>query len=106
VARLGEQGDLLKCSFCGKSQRQVQRLIAGPGVYICNECVDLCCEILNDEGFDTSQEQKTHFITRNRLGGWVGVAERRETVKLVVEAKKNLEDILKLLNLQQISEDP
>ena len=39
----------LKCSFCGKSQEQVKKLIAGPGVYICDECVDLCNEIL-DEG--------------------------------------------------------
>jgi hypothetical protein len=74
-------------------------------VYICNECVGLCCEILNEEGFHTSQEKETQFVSHKRLGGWVGVAERRETVKLVVEAKKNLEDILKLLNLQQIPED-
>ena len=39
----------LKCSFCGKSQENVRKLIAGPGVYICNECVDLCNEILLDE---------------------------------------------------------
>ena len=39
-------GDLLRCSFCGKAQKQVKALIAGPGVYICNECVGLCVEIL------------------------------------------------------------
>jgi ATP-dependent Clp protease ATP-binding subunit ClpX len=39
----------LKCSFCGKHQRQVNKLIAGPGVYICNECVDLCNEIIAHE---------------------------------------------------------
>jgi ATP-dependent Clp protease ATP-binding subunit ClpX len=39
----------LTCSFCGKHQRQVNRLIAGPGVYICNECVDLCVEIIAQE---------------------------------------------------------
>jgi len=44
----------LKCSFCGKSQEQVRKLIAGPGVYICDECVDLCNEILDEELFDTS----------------------------------------------------
>ena len=43
----------LKCSFCGKSQEQVRKLIAGPGVYICDECVDLCNEILDEELFDT-----------------------------------------------------
>ncbi len=43
----------LKCSFCGKSQEQVRKLIAGPGVYICDECVDLCNEILDEELFDS-----------------------------------------------------
>jgi ATP-dependent Clp protease ATP-binding subunit ClpX len=48
VARI-DGGDLLKCSFCGKSQRQVKKLIAGPGVYICDECIDLCNEIIEEE---------------------------------------------------------
>ena len=39
----------LKCSFCGKTQEQVRRLIAGPGVYICDECIELCSEIIVDE---------------------------------------------------------
>jgi ATP-dependent Clp protease ATP-binding subunit ClpX len=45
----GKKSDFLKCSFCGKSQNQVKKLIAGPGVYICNECVDLCNEIIDEE---------------------------------------------------------
>jgi ATP-dependent Clp protease ATP-binding subunit ClpX len=49
VSKFGEGGDLLKCSFCGKSQKQVRKLIAGPGVYICDECVDLCNEIMEEE---------------------------------------------------------
>jgi len=49
VARIGDGADLLKCSFCGKSQKQVKKLIAGPGVYICDECIDLCNEILEEE---------------------------------------------------------
>ncbi len=49
MAKLGEGGELLKCSFCGKSQKQVVRLIAGPGVYICNECIELCNEIMEEE---------------------------------------------------------
>jgi ATP-dependent Clp protease ATP-binding subunit ClpX len=49
VARMGDGGDLLKCSFCGKSQKQVKKLIAGPGVYICDECIDLCNEIIEEE---------------------------------------------------------
>lgn len=49
MARIGDGGDLLKCSFCGKSQKQVQKLIAGPGVYICTECIELCNEIIEEE---------------------------------------------------------
>ena len=48
MAKFGE-GDLLKCSFCGKTQKQVKKLIAGPGVYICDECIDLCNEIIEEE---------------------------------------------------------
>ena len=49
MTKLGESGDLLKCSFCGKSQKQVRKLIAGPGVYICDECIELCNEIIEEE---------------------------------------------------------
>lgn len=49
MARMGESADLLKCSFCGKSQKQVRKLIAGPGVYICDECIELCNEIIDEE---------------------------------------------------------
>ncbi|MGH3687066.1 MAG: ATP-dependent Clp protease ATP-binding subunit ClpX [Pseudonocardiaceae bacterium] len=52
MARIGDGGDLLKCSFCGKSQKQVKKLIAGPGVYICDECIDLCNEIIEEELVD------------------------------------------------------
>ena len=49
VSKFGEGSDLLKCSFCGKSQKQVKKLIAGPGVYICDECIELCNEIIEEE---------------------------------------------------------
>jgi ATP-dependent Clp protease ATP-binding subunit ClpX len=55
VARIGDGGDLLKCSFCGKSQKQVKKLIAGPGVYICDECIDLCNEIIEEELSESSE---------------------------------------------------
>jgi|TARA_Y100000817_G_scaffold78113_2_gene60150 ATP-dependent Clp protease ATP-binding subunit ClpX len=55
VAKFGEGGELLKCSFCGKSQKQVKKLIAGPGVYICDECIDLCNEIIEEELADNSE---------------------------------------------------
>ena len=54
MARIGESGDLLKCSFCGKSQKQVKKLIAGPGVYICDECIELCNEIIEEELSESS----------------------------------------------------
>src|SRR6476620_863362 len=49
MARASEGNEQLLCSFCGKSQRQVKKLIAGPGVYICDECIDLCNEIIDEE---------------------------------------------------------
>src|ERR1700719_3750518 len=55
MARIGDGGDLLKCSFCGKSQKQVKKLIAGPGVYICDECIDLCNEIIEEELSEPSE---------------------------------------------------
>ena len=53
----------LKCSFCGKSQEQVKRLIAGPGVYICDECIDLCSEIIADE-FEENIELDTTSVPK------------------------------------------
>ena len=55
MAKFGEGGELLKCSFCGKTQKQVKKLIAGPGVYICDECIDLCNEIIEEELTETSE---------------------------------------------------
>ncbi|WP_208028202.1 MULTISPECIES: ATP-dependent Clp protease ATP-binding subunit ClpX [Rhabdothermincola] len=54
MAKFGDGGELLKCSFCGKSQKQVKKLIAGPGVYICDECIDLCNEIIEEELAESS----------------------------------------------------
>ena len=76
MARIGESGDLLKCSFCGKSQKQVKKLIAGPGVYICDECIDLCNEIIEEEFSETGEVglldelPKPHQI-RQFLDGYV-----------------------------------
>ena len=53
----------LKCSFCGKTQDQVKKLIAGPEVYICDECVDLCNEILDEEFLDSSEEKEENAET-------------------------------------------
>jgi ATP-dependent Clp protease ATP-binding subunit ClpX len=55
VAKFGDSGELLKCSFCSKSQKQVKKLIAGPGVYICDECIELCNEIIEEELAETAE---------------------------------------------------
>ena len=55
MAKFGDGGDLVKCSFCGKSQKQVKKLIAGPGVYICDECIDLCNDIVEEELAESSE---------------------------------------------------
>ena len=55
MAKFGDGSDLVKCSFCGKSQKQVKKLIAGPGVYICDECIDLCNDIIEEELADSSE---------------------------------------------------
>ncbi|MCI4009926.1 ATP-dependent Clp protease ATP-binding subunit ClpX [Brevibacterium sp. ZH18] len=56
MARSADGADLLKCNFCGKSQKQVRKLIAGPGVYICDECIGLCNEIIEEELSEATSE--------------------------------------------------
>jgi ATP-dependent Clp protease ATP-binding subunit ClpX len=57
LAKFSDGSDLLKCSFCGKTQRHVKKLIAGPGVYICDECIELCNEIIAEELTETPEVQ-------------------------------------------------
>ena len=65
MARMGEGSDLLKCSFCGKSQKQVKKLIAGHGVYICTECIELCNEIIAEE-FAEEQSSEEFALPKPR----------------------------------------
>ncbi|MCL2105847.1 MAG: ATP-dependent protease ATP-binding subunit ClpX [Oscillospiraceae bacterium] len=58
---------IVVCSFCGKSQAQIEKLIAGPGVYICNECVDLCCDILAETGGPARPSEMPRSVNFNRL---------------------------------------
>ena len=67
MARLGDGTDLLKCSFCGKSQKQVKKLIAGPGVYICDECIELCNEIIEEEQVETSSTSMAELPKPNDI---------------------------------------
>jgi ATP-dependent Clp protease ATP-binding subunit ClpX len=71
VAKFGESGELLKCSFCGKSQKQVKKLIAGPGVYICDECIDLCNEIIEEELAETSEVSFEHLPSPREISSFL-----------------------------------
>ncbi len=61
MSRPADSGDLLKCSFCGKTQKQVKKLIAGPGVYICDECIELCNEIIEEEFAEAVEQELTEL---------------------------------------------
>lgn len=89
----------LKCSFCGKSQEQVRKLIAGPGVYICDECVDLCNEILDEELFDTASSMPTT--------GRAPVAERKrsQAAPLLLNQIPKPRDIKSYLDEHVIGQD-
>ncbi len=67
MAKFGEGSELLKCSFCGKSQKQVRKLIAGPGVYICDECIELCNEIIAEEFTETETVGITELPTPHEI---------------------------------------
>jgi ATP-dependent Clp protease ATP-binding subunit ClpX len=66
-----EGSELLKCSFCGKSQKQVRKLIAGPGVYICDECIELCNEIIEEELSDTEEITFTELPKPHEIYGFL-----------------------------------
>ncbi|MEV0829026.1 ATP-dependent Clp protease ATP-binding subunit ClpX [Nonomuraea rubra] len=89
MARLGDRADQLKCSFCGKSQRQVRRLIAGPGVYICQECIVICNEIIEEEAEETSEVRrddlpKPHEIYAFLDAHVVGQEKAKKTLSVTV----------------------
>jgi ATP-dependent Clp protease ATP-binding subunit ClpX len=67
MAKFGDTGELLKCSFCGKSQKQVKKLIAGPGVYICDECIDLCTEIIEEEQGQSTETRLEELPTPREI---------------------------------------
>ena len=61
MAQFRRPEELLCCSFCGNSQNDVRKLIAGPGVYVCNECIDICNEIINDDEQNESASVRTNL---------------------------------------------
>ena len=76
---------LLYCSFCGKNQNEVRKLIAGPSVYICNECIDLCNDIIKEEISESSEVEEENFPVPIEIK-----ATLDEYVIGQEEAKKNL----------------
>ncbi len=90
----------LKCSFCGKSQEQVRKLIAGPGVYICDECVELCNEILEEELIETSELIESSGLTKQT--NTASTNKRRQSKEPISlsqipkprEIKKHLDDFV------------
>ena len=89
MARIGDGGDLLKCSFCGKSQKQVKKLIAGPGVYICDECIDLCNEIIEEELAEAGEVKLDELPKPTEIHDFldqyvVGQAQTKRTLSVAV----------------------
>ncbi|TMK40874.1 MAG: ATP-dependent Clp protease ATP-binding subunit ClpX [Actinobacteria bacterium] len=89
MARPTDSNEQLLCSFCGKSQRQVKKLIAGPGVYICDECIDLCNEIIDEEltapaAFDLENLPKPREIYEVLDEYVVGQEESKRTLSVAV----------------------
>jgi len=79
----------LKCSFCGKAQEQVKKLIAGPGVYICDECIELCNEIIDEEtggpsGVDITEIPKPHEIRAVLDEYVIGQDDAKKTLSVAV----------------------
>ncbi len=72
MTRPTDSGDLLKCTFCGKSQKQVRKLIAGPAVYICDECIALCNEILDEEFAEAAEAELTELPKPREIFDFLG----------------------------------
>ncbi|MBL6800036.1 MAG: ATP-dependent Clp protease ATP-binding subunit ClpX, partial [Synechococcus sp. BS307-5m-G37] len=93
----------LKCSFCGKSQEQVRKLIAGPGVYICDECIDLCNEILDEELID-SQGGSRQGGEASRKGGAVQARKSTKPVPTLASIPKP-QEIKEFLDQQVVGQE-
>jgi ATP-dependent Clp protease ATP-binding subunit ClpX len=86
----------LECSFCGRSHTQVKKLVAGPGVYICNECVDLSYQIMEEEGGLIPRDTDAPADPERLLRSWVATIDR-EDAKRVQQARELLEELFSRL---------
>jgi ATP-dependent Clp protease ATP-binding subunit ClpX len=105
MPRKDSQDDKLRCSFCGKSQDEVKRLIAGPTVYICDECIDLCNDIMLEEGATERGETFRHLLTppeiKQRLDEYIVGQHKAKKILAVavynhykrIEANADLDDV-------------
>jgi ATP-dependent Clp protease ATP-binding subunit ClpX len=89
MAQFRRPEELLTCSFCGKSQNDVRKLIAGPGVYVCNECIDICNEIINDDERAENVQNRTsipkpHEIKANLDAYVIGQEESKKRLSVAV----------------------
>ena len=89
MAKFGEDSDLIKCSFCAKGQKQVKKLIAGPSVYICDECIDQCNDIMADEFGDRPEFVLEEIPTPREISAFldefvVGQAEAKKILAVAV----------------------
>ena len=105
MPRKDSQDDILRCSFCGKSQDEVKRLIAGPTVYICDECIDLCNDIILEEGaaersdalrrlltpHEINQRLDEYIVGQNKAKRYLSVAVYNHYKR--VEATVDLDDV-------------
>ncbi len=103
----GEDGKLLYCSFCGKSQHEVRKLIAGPSVYVCDECVELCNDIIREEMQEQSQTSRSklprpqeiksvldqYVIGQERAKKILSVAVYNHYKRLDVRSSRNKDDV-------------
>jgi ATP-dependent Clp protease ATP-binding subunit ClpX len=83
----------LGCSFCGKDQSQIAKLVAGPGVYICDECINLCHEILDEEGTLHPRDADDQAHPGGFLRNWVASIDRADATR-VRKARELLEELL------------
>ena len=94
----------LKCSFCGKSQDQVRKLIAGPGVYICDECIDLCNEILDEELLDSEGNPRQNSPASRKGASNTGTGNNSKPAPTLASIPKPI-DIKKFLDNQVVGQE-